>query len=87
MKEQRREWLLLAAMGWFQLGLGYYFFQRGLARVRAVEASLIALVEPVLNPIWVFLFLGELPSPRIIAGCALIAAALLATALSTNRKH
>jgi drug/metabolite transporter (DMT)-like permease len=80
-----REWVMLAAMGWFQLGLAYYFFQWGLARARAVEASLIALLEPVLNPVWVYLFLGELPSTRVIIGCALMAAALVATALTPNQ--
>lgn len=81
-----REWLMLAAMGWFQLGLAYYFFQWGLARARAVEASLIALLEPVLNPIWVYLFLRELPSTRVIVGCTLMAVALVATALTPNRR-
>jgi drug/metabolite transporter (DMT)-like permease len=80
-----REWLMLAAMGWFQLGLAYYFFQWGLARTRAVEASLIALLEPVLNPIWVYLFLAEVPSGRVIIGCALMAVALVATALTPNQ--
>lgn len=84
--DQPREWLMLAAMGWFQLGLGYYFFQWGLVRVRAVEASLIVLLEPILNPIWVFLFLGEVPSTRVIIGCGLIAFALVAMAFSPNRR-
>lgn len=84
--DQPREWLMLAAMGWFQLGLGYYFFQWGLMRVRAVEASLIVLLEPILNPIWVYLFLGEVPSTRVIIGCGLIAFALVAMAFSPNRR-
>ena len=82
-----REWLMLAAMGWFQLGLAYYFFQWGLARTRAVEASLIALLEPVLNPVWVYFFLGELPSTRVIIGCALMAVALVATAITPNNRN
>lgn len=81
-----REWIALAAMGWFQLGTAYYFFQWGLARARAVEVSLIALVEPLLNPVWVYLLLRELPSPRVIAGCGLMAVALFATAFTKNEK-
>jgi len=82
-----REWMMLAAMGWFQLGLAYYFFQWGLARTRAVQASLIALLEPVLNPVWVYLFLGELPPIRVIVGCALMAVALVATAITPNNRN
>ncbi len=80
-----RELLLLAIMGMGQLGLGYYLFQRGLAGARALEASLIVLLEPILNPIWVYLFLRELPPTRVIVGCGLIAFALVAMALSPKR--
>ncbi len=81
-----RDLLLLAAMGLGQLALAYYFFQWALARTRAVEASLIVLLEPILNPIWVYLVVGEVPSPRVIAGCALIALGLLAFALSPGTR-
>ncbi len=72
---------LLALMGIGQLGIAYYFFQWGLARTRAVEASLIILLEPILNPIWVYLALQEIPSVRVIIGCGLIALGLVAFAL------
>jgi len=77
-----RALFLLAFMGFFQLCLPYDLFQRGLARTRAVEAALIVLLEPILNPIWVYLFIGEVPSPRVIAGCALIAVGLVAFAVT-----
>jgi drug/metabolite transporter (DMT)-like permease len=82
-----REVGLLAAMGLFQLGLAYYFFQWALAKTRAVEASLIILLEPILNPIWVYLALGEVPAPRVIAGCALIGLALVTMALLPNSRR
>jgi DME family drug/metabolite transporter len=81
-----RELCLLAAMGLFQLGLAYYFFQWALAKTRAVEASLIILLEPILNPIWVYFALGEIPAPKVIVGCALIAVALAAMAVFPNRR-
>ncbi len=80
-----REILLLALMGVGQLALPYHLFQMGLARTRAVEASLIILLEPILNPIWVYLALREMPAPKVILGCALIAAALVAMAVFPNR--
>jgi len=82
-----RDLALLVAMGLGQLALPYYFFQRGLSATRAVEASLLLLLEPILNPIWVYLVVGELPSPRVITGCALLALALLAIALFPNHRR
>jgi drug/metabolite transporter (DMT)-like permease len=80
-----REVFLLAVMGLGQLALGYHLFQIGLARTRAVEASLIVLLEPILNPIWVYLAMGEAPPPKVIAGCALIGMSLAAMVVFPNR--
>jgi drug/metabolite transporter (DMT)-like permease len=66
---------LVAYLGIFQLGLAYLLFARGLLRTPAVEASLLALLEPVLNPIWAYLFAGETPGPWALAGGAIILAA------------
>nr|WP_242393089.1 EamA family transporter [Anaeromyxobacter sp. SG63] len=66
---------LLAYLGVFQLGLAYLCFSRGLERTPAVEASLLVLLEPVLNPIWTFLLAGERPGPWAIAGGAVVLAA------------
>ncbi|MFY0571708.1 DMT family transporter [Archangium lansingense] len=71
---------LLIFLGVFQLGLAYALFQRGLRETPAVEASLLILLEPVLNPVWTFLFAGERPGPWAIVGGAII---LLATAWRT----
>lgn len=79
-----RELGLLAAMGIGQLALAYHLFQRGLARTHALDAALIVLLEPILNPIWVYLIRGESPAPQVIAGCALIALGLVAFALSPS---
>jgi drug/metabolite transporter (DMT)-like permease len=59
---------MLAYLGIFQIGLAYAIFTFGLKRVYAIEASLISMVEPVLNPIWVFLGYGEVPSLLAIIG-------------------
>jgi len=63
---------LLLYLGVFQLGLAYLAFSRGLAGTPAIEASLLVLLEPVLNPIWTFLFAGERPGPWAIAGGAVV---------------
>ena len=45
--------------------------------VRSLDAGIIGYVEPVLNPIWVFLFIGERPSGWAILGGAIIIAAVV----------
>ena len=68
--------LALALMGLLQLGLPYVLFTRSLGRISSSEASLLALAEPVANPVWVALFVGEVPSRATIAGGAVILATL-----------
>lgn len=51
-----------AVFGMFQMGLPYVLFTRGLRYVTAHEASNIALLEPMLVPLWVFLVWGNTPS-------------------------
>jgi drug/metabolite transporter, DME family len=53
---------MTAYLGIFQIGVAYAVFSVGLKRVYAIEASLILMIEPVLNPVWVFLGYGEIPS-------------------------
>lgn len=70
--------LLLVGMGCVQIALPYVLFSYGLKRVTSVEGSLLALVEPLLNPVWVALFIGEQPSAATLAGGLLIIIALAA---------
>jgi drug/metabolite transporter, DME family len=82
---------LLAYMGVFQLGLAYVCFARGMARVPVVEASLLVLLEPVLNPVWTFLLAGERPGPWALSGGAVVLGATawrtLAPALAAARRR
>ena len=50
---------LVSHLGVFQLGLAYALFKLGLRETPAVEASLLILLEPVLNPVWTFILAGE----------------------------
>ena len=68
--------VILIVMGVVQLGLPYFLFSKGLQSVSLQEASLIALIEPVLNPIWVGLTVGEIPSVATLSGGAMILAGL-----------
>jgi drug/metabolite transporter (DMT)-like permease len=70
------ELTILAVMGAVQLGLPYFLFSQGLRTVPLQEASLIVLIEPVLNPLWVALTVREIPSLATIAGGGMILSAL-----------
>lgn len=66
------DWLLVAVLGVFQIALAYAFLLRGLKNVGAFEASLLLLLEPVLNPVWAWMVHGERPGSWSMAGGAVI---------------
>ncbi|HEY7203588.1 MAG TPA: DMT family transporter [Methylomirabilota bacterium] len=70
-----RDLVLLAIFGAGQLGLGMILFTTGARRIPVAEASLIAVLESVLGPVWVWLLLGENPGlPSIVGGLIVLAA-------------
>lgn len=69
---QPTDWLLVAVLGVFQIALAYVFLLRGLEKVGAFEASLLLLLEPVLNPLWAWMVHGERPGGWSMAGGAVI---------------
>jgi drug/metabolite transporter (DMT)-like permease len=58
----------LAFLGIVQIGIAYIIFGKGIAHVSALEASLVGMLEPVLNPLWVLLVIGEKPGWWAAAG-------------------
>jgi drug/metabolite transporter (DMT)-like permease len=66
----------LVFLGVVQIGVAYTFFVKGLGLIRAAEASIISLLEPIFNPIWVFLGIGERPSVFAICGAAVVLSAI-----------
>lgn len=71
-----RDLLILVAFGIFQLGIPYILFARGLKEVSPQEAGVILLLEPLLNPIWTFLFIGEIPAVTTMIGGTFLIGAL-----------
>jgi drug/metabolite transporter (DMT)-like permease len=67
---------VLLFLGLVQIAVAYFLFVRGLKHVTATEASLTGMLEPVMNPVWVFLFLGERPSGFAAIGAAIVLAAI-----------
>jgi drug/metabolite transporter (DMT)-like permease len=81
------EHAMLAFLGIVQIGIGYLLFTYGIQRIPAVDAALITMLEPVLNPIWVFLGYGERPGYWAIVGGTLILLALVGRALVLDRER
>jgi DME family drug/metabolite transporter len=79
------DWALVAFLGVFQIGVAYLFLIRGLEKVSAFEASLLLLLEPVLNPVWTWMVHGERPGVWSIAGAAVILLATIAKSLMDGR--
>ena len=71
-----RDWLALVALGVFQLALPYALYARAIPHVRAIDAVLIVLIEPILNPVWVFLFRGERPGLWSLVGGGIVLGAV-----------
>ncbi len=79
---------LAAAMGSVQIGLGMLFFTAGAKRLTAAEATLLALSEVVLAPIWVWLVFGEKPAgAAFVGGSVLLGAMVLQTASGLRRRQ
>ncbi len=68
----------LAILGVFQLGVSYVLYAWAIKSVTALEAVLITVLEPLLNPLWVGMFHGEVPSSTVILGGVIVVGAVVA---------
>jgi drug/metabolite transporter (DMT)-like permease len=76
----------VAVLGLVQVGVSAILFAYAIKRISAVSANLIAVIEPVFNPVWVFLVLGEAPGARALGGGAVILAAVTAASVASARR-
>jgi DME family drug/metabolite transporter len=79
--------LMVGYLGIFQIGIAYVIFSYGINKVEAIEASLLAMIEPVLNPVWVLIGYGETPSTFAIAGGVIIVAAIALRTVMVERRR
>ena len=78
-------WLTVAYLGVFQIGLAFILFTWGIKHIPALEANLIGTLEPILNPVWVFLFLGESMGKSALLGGLVVLAGVLVSAVGSAR--
>ncbi|MDR2094876.1 MAG: DMT family transporter [Treponema sp.] len=73
-------------MGTVQIGLASFLFAYGIKRVTAIQAMLTAMIEPILNPVWVLLITGEKPALSALAGGGIIIAAVAFSSILGRRR-
>jgi drug/metabolite transporter (DMT)-like permease len=76
---------ILLFLGIFQLGLPFIVVTLAIKQLSAIETILIQTLEPILNPIWVYLFIGERPSPAALAGAFVVTAAVTLRTIAAGR--
>lgn len=79
------DWSIILYLGVFQIALAYVLVTRAINHIPALEASVILLIEPVLNPIWAWVFQGEVPGAWALLGGAIILGATTAKTWAERR--
>lgn len=78
-------WTSLLILGVVQLGISYWLYARAIKHVTALEAVLIPVIEPILNPVWVLLTRGERPTLlSLVGGLIVLAAVTVRAAISVR---
>jgi DME family drug/metabolite transporter len=80
------EWATVVYLGVVQIGVAYVFLTNAMRHLPALDASLLLLLEPVLNPLWTWVLRDERPGGWVLAGGAIIVAATAGKALNDARR-
>jgi drug/metabolite transporter (DMT)-like permease len=78
-------WLSIAYLGVIQIGLAFILFTKGIKHIPALEANLIGTLEPVFNPVWVYLFLGELMGKFALMGGLIVLTGVIVSAVGSSQ--
>jgi drug/metabolite transporter (DMT)-like permease len=81
-----KSWMGLILLGVFQLGFSYVLYARAIKNITALESTFLSLVEPLLNPVWVFLTIGELPGKLSIVGGIIVLVSVTVSCLKPKSK-
>ena len=82
----RHDLVLLLGFGFAQLGVGLALFSVGAARAPATEVALLSMLEPIMGPIWVWVFVSEYPGMSALIGGSVVFAALAGHTLYAARR-
>jgi drug/metabolite transporter (DMT)-like permease len=79
-------WIGLILLGVFQIGVSYILYAKAIKNITALESTFISLVEPLLNPVWVFLTIGELPGMWSVMGGIIVLVSVTVSCLKPKRR-
>lgn len=82
----KKSLLFLVLLGVVQMGIPNVAYTIGIKKVRALSASLITMLEPLMNPVWVFIFVHEVPTLFSIIGGVIILGCILMREIVNKRK-
>jgi drug/metabolite transporter (DMT)-like permease len=71
-------WVGLIFLGVFQLGLSYVLYSSAIQHITVLEAILVSVIEPILNPVWVYLVMGEAPGQWALVGGLIVLSGMAA---------
>ena len=77
--------LSILALGVVQLGIPYVLYGIAVKDCPALMCSLLGAIEPLLNPVWVFLFTGERPGVFALAGGVIVIVTITAWCVWRDR--
>ena len=80
-----RSLTFLFLLGLLQMGIPNIMYSIGIKKVTALSASLITMIEPLMNPVWVFLFIGEKPTAKCLCGGFIILGFILLREVFSRR--
>lgn len=80
-----KSWIGLILLGVFQLGFSYVLYSKAIKNITALESTFLSLVEPLLNPVWVFLSVGEIPGNLSLVGGIIVLASVTVSCLKPKR--
>lgn len=81
------DWGILVYLGLFQIGLAFLLYSFAIKHIPALESNLIGMLEPILNPLWVFLFIAEMPGNMALLGALVVLAGVVISALASVRNN
>lgn len=79
-------WAVISYLGIFQIGMAFLLYSIAIKVIPALETTLIGTLEPILNPLWVFLFIGETPGPLALVGALVVLAGVVISAVAGARE-
>jgi len=79
--------MIIVFLGVFQLGISYILYVNSLKYITALEAILLTVIEPLLNPLWVYIFAGEAPGILAIIGGIIVITAIIMRNVYITRKE